>query len=53
MSTSGGGMAQSTMGTFYGLGERKVCIDPGFYDRLKNGFKAPGDGVPVMRLFFP
>jgi predicted metalloprotease len=37
------GMAQSAMGPFYCPGDQKVYIDLGFYEQLKNRFKAPGD----------
>ncbi|MCK5516513.1 MAG: zinc metallopeptidase [Desulfobulbaceae bacterium] len=37
------GMAQSAMGPFYCPGDQKVYIDLGFYDQLKNRYKAPGD----------
>ena len=37
------GMAQSAMGPFYCPRDQKVYIDLGFYDQLKNRFKAPGD----------
>ena len=37
------GMAQSAIGPFYCPGDQKVYIDLGFYDLLKNRFKAPGD----------
>jgi predicted metalloprotease len=36
-------MAQSAMGPFYCPGDQKVYIDLGFYEQLKNRFKAPGD----------
>jgi len=37
------GLAQSSMGPFYCPGDQKVYIDLGFYQQLKNRFKAPGD----------
>ena len=37
------GMAQSAMGPFYCPADQQVYIDLGFYDQLKNRFKAPGD----------
>ena len=37
------GMAQSAMGPFYCPTDQQVYIDLGFYDQLKNRFKAPGD----------
>lgn len=37
------GMAQSAMGPFYCPRDQKVYIDLGFFNQLKNRFKAPGD----------
>ncbi len=37
------GMAQSAIGPFYCPADQQVYIDLGFYDELKNRFKAPGD----------
>ncbi len=37
------GMAQSAIGPFYCPTDQNVYIDLGFYDQLKNRFKAPGD----------
>lgn len=37
------GMSQSAMGPFYCPSDQQVYIDLGFYDQLKNRFKAPGD----------
>jgi predicted metalloprotease len=37
------GMGQAAMGPFYCPEDQKVYIDLGFYDELKNRFKAPGD----------
>ncbi len=37
------GMGQAAMGPFYCPGDKKIYIDLGFYDQLKNRFKAPGD----------
>jgi predicted metalloprotease len=37
------GFAESAMGPFYCPGDQKVYIDLGFYDQLKNKYKAPGD----------
>lgn len=37
------GFAQAAMGPFYCPGDRKVYIDLGFYNELKNNLRAPGD----------
>ncbi|MFW2365345.1 MAG: neutral zinc metallopeptidase [Desulforhopalus sp.] len=37
------GFAQAAMGPFYCPADRKVYIDLGFYNDLKNNLKAPGD----------
>jgi predicted metalloprotease len=37
------GFAQAAMGPFYCPGDRKVYIDLGFYNELKNNLNAPGD----------
>jgi predicted metalloprotease len=37
------GMAQSATGPFYCPRDQQVYIDLGFYDQLKNRYKAPGD----------
>lgn len=37
------GLGQAAMGPFYCPQDQKVYIDLGFYDDLKNRFKAPGD----------
>ena len=37
------GMGEAAMGPFYCPSDRKVYIDLGFYDELKNRFQAPGD----------
>lgn len=37
------GMGQAAMGPFYCPGDQQIYIDLGFYDQLKNKYKAPGD----------
>ena len=37
------GMAESAMGPFYCPADQQVYIDLGFYQQLKNRYKAPGD----------
>jgi hypothetical protein len=40
---SGCGYAESAMGPFYCPADERVFIDLGFYQQLKNRFRAPGD----------
>lgn len=37
------GMGEAAMGPFYCPGDQKIYIDLGFFDQLKNRYKAPGD----------
>lgn len=41
--TGGCGGATSSVGPFYCPADKKLYIDPGFYDVMKNKMKAPGD----------
>ncbi|MFZ5895139.1 MAG: neutral zinc metallopeptidase [Myxococcota bacterium] len=43
VSTGGCGSATSAVGPFYCPGDRKLYIDPGFYDVMEQRLKAPGD----------
>src|SRR4029450_9911231 len=40
---SGCGAAQAAMGPFYCPTDKKICIDPKFFDELSQRFGAPGD----------
>jgi uncharacterized protein len=43
VSTGGCGNASSDVGPFYCPGDRKLYIDPGFYQVMETRLKAPGD----------
>jgi len=43
VSTGGCGSATSDVGPFYCPGDRKLYIDPAFYDLMEQKLKAPGD----------
>ena len=43
VSTDGCGNASSDVGPFYCPGDRKLYIDPGFYDVMERRLRAPGD----------
>ena len=43
VSTGGCGNASSAVGPFYCPADKKLYIDPGFYDTMANKLKAPGD----------
>lgn len=43
VATEGCGSATSDVGPFYCPGDRKLYIDPGFYDVMEQKLKAPGD----------
>ena len=42
---SGCGVAQAAMGPFYCPTDRRIYIDPQFFDELSRRFQAPGDGA--------
>lgn len=44
---SGCGVAQAAMGPFYCPSDRRIYIDPVFFDELKRRFDAPGDFAQI------